>query len=47
MIRQNRQTPTRPVVSILEKNEAGEWERTSERNLTEELTLFIIETIEE
>ncbi len=47
VIRQNKQTPTRPIVSILECNEDGGWERTMERDLIEELTLFIVDTIEE
>lgn len=47
VIRQNKQTPTRPVVSILKYNEDGRRERTIERDLIEELTLFIVDTIEE
>lgn len=47
VLRQNRHTPTRPIVRILKKNAFGNWERVHERNLTEELTIFIIETIEE
>lgn len=47
VIHQNKQTPTRPVVSILEKNGQDEWERSTDRNLMEELTLFIIDTVEE
>lgn len=47
VIRQNKQIPTRPIVSILKQGKDGRWERTIERDLVKELTLFIVDTIEE
>ncbi len=46
VIRQNKHTPTRPVVKTI-VNENGEWGTGDERNLMEELSLFIIDTIED
>ena len=46
VIRQNADNPTRPVIRIVEQNQDGEWSRKEEKNLTEELALFIVDTIE-
>lgn len=45
VIRQNKTAPTRPVIRILEKQEGDYWLPGEEKNLMEELTLFIIDTI--
>lgn len=46
VLRQNIEVPTRPLIRIVEQNENGEWSRKEEKDLSEELTLFIIDTIE-
>ncbi len=48
VIRQNNQAPTRPVMRKLKTDANGEWEATEvEYDLTRELTMFIIDTLEE
>ncbi len=46
VLRQNADNPTRPLVRIVEQNKEGEWIRKEDRDLTLELTLFIVDTIE-
>ena len=46
VLRQNADSPTRPLVRIVEQNKAGDWVRKEDIDLTEELTVFIIDTIE-
>lgn len=46
VLRQNADSPTRPLVRIVEQNEEGEWIRKEDRDLVEELELFIVDTIE-
>lgn len=46
VLRQNADNPTRPLVRIVEQNSQGEWVRKEDRDLAEELTLFIVDTIE-
>lgn len=46
VLRQNADSPTRPLVRIVEQNTAGEWIRKEDKDLAEELTLFIVDTIE-
>lgn len=46
VLRQNADNPTRPVVRTVEQNEDGEWIRKEEKDLSEELDLFIVDTIE-
>ncbi len=46
VIRQNNQSPTRPVLRELIRNEDGDWESYKEHDLTEELTVFIVDTVE-
>lgn len=46
VIRQNAESPTRPCVRILERGPEGEWIGKEEKDLKEELTLFILDTIE-
>ncbi len=46
VLRQNIEVPTRPLIRIVEQNANGEWVRKEEKDLSEELTLFIIDTIE-
>lgn len=47
VIRQNNSAPTRPVLRELVKNEYGDWESVTEHDLLEELTVFIVDTINE
>ena len=46
VLRQNAETPTRPLIRIVEQNKDGEWIRKEDKDLAEELSLFIIDTIE-
>ena len=46
VLRQNAENPTRPLVRIIEQNKEGDWIRKKDIDLTEELTLFIEDTIE-
>ncbi len=46
VIRQNNAAPTRPVLKELKKNSNDEWEKGRELDMTKELTLFIVDTIE-
>ena len=46
VLRQNAETPTRPLIRIVEQNRDGEWIRKEDKDLAEELSLFIIDTIE-
>lgn len=46
VLRQNIVVPTRPLIRIVEQNANGAWIRKEEKDLSEELTLFIIDTIE-
>jgi len=46
VLRQNADNPTRPLVRIVEQKENGEWVRKQDIDLTEELALFITDTIE-
>lgn len=46
VLRQNAENPTRPVVRLVEQNSNGEWKRKEDKDLSEELSLFIIDTIE-
>ncbi len=46
ILRQNVETPTRPLIRIVEQKENGEWIRKEEKDLSEELSLFIVDTIE-
>ena len=48
VIKQNNQSPTRPVLRKLKINSDGEWEATTtEYDLVKELTMFIVDTMEE
>lgn len=46
VIRQNAEAPTRPYIRILERGQEGDWVGKEEKNLKEELTLFIVDTVE-
>ena len=46
VLRQNAENPTRPVVRLVEQSSSGEWKRKEDKDLSEELSLFIIDTIE-
>ncbi len=46
VLRQNADNPTRPLIRIVEQKKEGEWIRKEDKNLTEEMTLYIIDTIE-
>ena len=46
VLRQNVDTPTRPLIRIVQQNENDEWIRKEEKDLSEELALFIVDTIE-
>lgn len=46
VLRQNVEVPTRPLIRIVEQNENDEWIRKEEKDLSEELALFIVDTIE-
>ena len=47
VIKQNADAPTRPLVRIVQKSENNDWIGREEKDLSEELTLFIVDTIEE
>jgi len=46
VIRQNAEAPTRPLLRMLEKDNNDGWKSKEELDLSEELTLFIVDTIE-
>lgn len=46
VIRQNADSPNRPLLRILIQDENGDWISTEEKDLAEELTVFIIDTVE-
>lgn len=46
VLRQNADSPTRPLIRIVEQNKDGEWVRKEDKDLAEELALFIVDTIE-
>lgn len=46
VIRQNAEAPTRPCIRILECGPEGDWVGKEEKDLKEELTLFIVDTLE-
>jgi len=46
VLRQNADSPTRPLIRLVEQNEKGEWIRKEDKDLAEELALFIVDTIE-
>ena len=46
VLRQNAENPTRPLIRIVEQNSGGEWIRKEDKDLAEELALFIVDTIE-
>lgn len=46
VIKQNAEAPTRPLLRMLEEDAMGGWISKEERDLAEELTLFIVDTIE-
>ena len=46
VIKQNAEAPTRPLLRMLEEDTMGGWISKDERDLAEELTLFIVDTIE-
>lgn len=46
VLRQNAENPTRPVIRMVEQNKDGEWIRKEDKDLAEELALFIVDTIE-
>lgn len=46
VLRQNADNPTRPLIRIVEQKKEGEWTRKEDKNLTEEMALYIIDTIE-
>ena len=46
VIRQNNDSPTRPVCKELSKNSNDEWESGKEIDMLKELTLFIVDTVE-
>lgn len=46
VLRQNAETPTRPLIRLVERNEEGVWVRKEELDLSEELALFIVDTVE-
>ncbi len=46
VIKQNADAPTRPLLRMLEEDTTGGWISKDERDLAEELTLFIVDTIE-
>lgn len=46
VIRQNAEAPTRPCIRILERGPEEDWVGKEEKNLKEELTLFIVDTLE-
>ena len=46
VLRQNAETPTRPLLRLVERNNSDVWIRKEELDLSEELALFIVDTIE-
>ncbi len=46
VIRQNADSPTRPLVRMVEQNNDGDWVRKDYKDLSEEQALFIVDTIE-
>lgn len=46
VLRQNADSPTRPLIRIVEQNKDGEWIRKEDKDLAEELAIFIVDTIE-
>ncbi len=46
VLRQNADAPTRPLIRLVEQNQDGEWIGKEDKDLTEELALFIVDTIE-
>ena len=46
VLRQNADNPTRPLIRIVEQNKEGAWTRKEDKDLAEELALFITDTIE-
>lgn len=46
VLRQNAESSTKPIVRLVEKDNAGEWIRKETYNLLQESSLFIIDTIE-
>ncbi len=46
VLRQNADFPTRPLVRIVEQGREGEWIRKEDKDLAEELSIFIVDTIE-
>lgn len=46
VLRQNADSPTRPLIRIVEQLGEGEWIRREEKDLAEELAIFIVDTIE-
>ena len=46
VLRQNAESPTRPLIRMVEQNKNGEWIRKEDKDLAEELTLFIVDTME-
>lgn len=46
VLRQNHKFPTRPVIRLLKNSEGIEYEAFEERDLTKNLTLFIVDSVE-
>lgn len=46
VLRQNADAPTRPVIRLVEQRKNGEWARKEDKDLAEELALFIVDTID-
>lgn len=46
VIKQNAESPTRPLLRMVEEDSNGGWISKDERDLAEELTMFILDTIE-
>ena len=46
VLRQNADSPTRPLIRIVEQGKDGNWVRKEDIDLVEELSLFIVDTIE-
>ena len=46
VIKQNADSPTRPVLRMVEEDSSGGWISKDERDLSEELTMFILDTLE-
>jgi hypothetical protein len=47
VLRQNADNPARPVVRLVEQRKEGEWIKREDKDLSEELELFIVDTIDE